>query len=509
MLTRREGTTICEGKYRIDRVLGEGGMGVVYAVTQLHVNRRYALKTLHTHLVPRRKIRERFLREGWIANAVKHPGVVEVFEDGVDHDTPFLVMELLEGVAVDALGAEKTLPLQDALCITHQLLDVLEAAHQAGIVHRDIKPANLFMREDGRLKVLDFGISKLRETPVGWDNKVTTSIVGTPAFMAPEQARGESSDGRADVFGAGATLFTLLSGEHLHLGNDPVELVGRASAVPARSLVAVAPETPERVRELVARAVAFDKAERWESASAMRDEVLATHQMLFGPLQPERLRELVKQFRIALQRSPTELDLAERHERARPDDENTAERASRRSRSHAPPRQPRSAIEPPKQRAPTTDSAEIERPGVWQTPVFPSALPRADGTLSFAFPDWTPSLALRWGFAAVATLALLMSVGFGVARRVSLPPEKHADSRPALTPARPAVVPMPVPPVAESSMLTTMPVPAPVLAPLPTAPRRVGQLPPLAPSARPGPREPSLHVPHIYHLVQAPEHPPQ
>ena len=502
MLTRREGTTICDGKYRIDRVLGEGGMGVVYAVTQLHVNRRYALKTLHSHLVPRRKVRERFLREGWIANAVKHPGVVEVFEDGVDHDTPFLVMELLEGVAVDALGADATLPLQDALCITHQLLDVLEAAHRAGIVHRDIKPANLFMREDGRLKVLDFGISKLHETPAGWDTKATTSIVGTPAFMAPEQARGESSDGRADLFGVGATLFTLLSGEHLHLGDDPAELVGRASAVPARSLVAVAPQTPERVLQLVARAVAFDKSERWESASAMRDEVLAAHEMLFGPLQPERLRESVKQFKLSLQRSPTEFDLADRHERKPPSEAARSGGTAHRGQSGRPRRAP---FETARKRAPTTNSSETERPGVWQTPAFPTG----DGTLSFVLPVWAPSAALRWGFAALAVVALLTSVAFGVARRSSVPTEKHAS--PDALPARPIASTLTtalMPSGAEFNFTPPVPAPAPAPAPAPraTSRRPIKTTPLPAGSVSPStaaPSEGSLPVARAYHSAPA------
>jgi serine/threonine protein kinase len=263
-------------------------MATVYAVTQVRVNYAFALKKLHPELRLRRDIHQRFLREGWLANAVaiEHPGAVRVFEDGVDDDDlPFLVMELLEGAAVDALVSNfgSKLPLRETLCIAHQLLEVLDAAHEKGIVHRDIKPANLFVCRDGRLKVLDFGISKLRSAAVP-SADTTNSLVGTPAFMSPEQARAEASDPRSDLFSVGATLFAILSGEQLHPGNGAEEVIRRASRDPARSLRSVAPETPSCVVELIEKAVAFEPLDRWASAAAMREAVMEAHGALFGPL---------------------------------------------------------------------------------------------------------------------------------------------------------------------------------------------------------------------------------
>lgn len=298
MRARRAPKTLCGGKYRVDGVLGEGGMGTVYAVTQLRVNRAYALKKLHPDLRLRRDIHQRFLREGWFANAVavEHPGAVQVFEDGLDDDDlPFLVMELLDGATVDELGPKffAKVPLREALCIAHQLLDVLHAAHQKSIVHRDIKPANLFLCRDGRLKVLDFGISKLRSMATQFGGSATHSLVGTPAFMSPEQAQAQGTDPRSDLFSVGATLFTIISGHPLHPGNHADEVIRRAANEPARSLADVAPETPPAVVELVARALAFDAAQRWQCAAAMRDAVLEVHQASFGPLDMAGLAALV------------------------------------------------------------------------------------------------------------------------------------------------------------------------------------------------------------------------
>ena len=286
---------ILSGKYRIDSVLGEGGMAVVYAVTHLRNTARLAVKVLHEGSVLKGHVRARFVREGKVANSVNHPGAVKMLDDGVAEDgSPYLVMEHLNGVCVDDISA-RAIPLSAALNVAYQVLDVLRAAHENGIIHRDIKPANLFVLRDGRVKVLDFGISRLHDGAEPFDSQATGSVMGTPFFMAPEQARADASeiDARTDLFAVGATLFTLISGKYLHTGEDSRQVMVQAATQQARSLASVAPGTPQAVVDLVASAVAYHREARWESAQAMQEAVRQLHETLYGPIEFEALASLV------------------------------------------------------------------------------------------------------------------------------------------------------------------------------------------------------------------------
>src|SRR5580704_10125754 len=204
--------SVLKEKYRLERVLGTGGMAVVYAATHRN-GKEFAVKLLHRELSLHPEVRGRFLREGYVANKVKHPGAVAVLDDDVAEDgTAFLVMELLNGSTVEDLWEHEgqRLPLQLVLSVGYQVLAVLAAAHEKGIVHRDVKPANLFLTTEGELKVLDFGIARLRDV-AGSQTTQTGMTMGTPAFMSPEQAAGSTSavDALSDVWAVGATLFTL------------------------------------------------------------------------------------------------------------------------------------------------------------------------------------------------------------------------------------------------------------------------------------------------------------
>jgi serine/threonine-protein kinase len=267
------------GKYRLEKVLGVGGMAAVYLATHRNA-KQFALKMLHPEISMRENIRTRFLREGYVANSVKHPGAVAVMDDDVTEDgSAFLVMELLEGLPVDELWARagKRLPLPVALSVADALLDVLAAAHARGIVHRDLKPPNLFITHDGALKVLDFGIARLLDDTSGGQVTATGAMMGTPAFMAPEQALAKASevDGQTDLWAVGATIFSLLTGQFVHTGDNGPQLLVNAATKPARSIGEVATDVPPAIATVIDRALAFGKGDRWASATEMRDALRA------------------------------------------------------------------------------------------------------------------------------------------------------------------------------------------------------------------------------------------
>jgi YD repeat-containing protein len=267
------------GKYRIERVLGVGGMATVYLANHRN-NKQFAVKMLHPEVSQREHLRARFLREGYVANSVKHAGAVAVLDDDVAEDgSAFLVMELLEGSPVDELWVkhDKKMPLGLVLSIGDALLDVLAAAHARGIVHRDLKPPNLFLTHEGVLKVLDFGIARLLDETGAVSATVTGTMMGTPAFMAPEQALAKASDvdAQTDLWAAGATLFSLLAGQFVHAGDNASQLLVNAATKPARPVASVATAVPPAVAAVIDKALAFDKKDRWPKASAMRDALQA------------------------------------------------------------------------------------------------------------------------------------------------------------------------------------------------------------------------------------------
>jgi len=268
---RRIGTTL-RGKYSLERVLGVGAMGAVFAATHRN-GMRVAIKLLHPEMSRDEDIRRRFVREGYIANRVKHPGVVRIIDDDVDEEgTAFLVMELLEGRTLDAEWEASgwRLPPERVGSLVVSLLDVLVAIHSEGIVHRDIKPDNVFLTSDGGLKILDLGIARVVES------RTTTKIgvlMGTPGFVAPEQALGNAPaiDARTDVFAVGALLFALLVGEVIHPADTAMEQMVLAASKQARSLRAAWPEAPDGLVTVVDGALAFDKTQRWATAADMKD----------------------------------------------------------------------------------------------------------------------------------------------------------------------------------------------------------------------------------------------
>ncbi len=265
---------VLKAKWRLDSVLGIGGMATVYAAT--HRNRsRVAIKMLHPEVAVSQDVTTRFLREGYVGNAVAHPGTVRVLDDDLTEDgAPFLVMELLEGESLGArLDRDGPLPPHEVAQLGHQLLDVLTAAHAAHIVHRDLKPDNIFLTYEGRVKVLDFGIARLRAA--AHESSASTqvgSLLGTPAFMAPEQALGrwKEVDERTDIWAVGATLFTLLTGRFVHEAEAIQEQLVLAATIKAPSVQTYAPQTPAWLVQVVDKALAFGRDARYPDARSMQ-----------------------------------------------------------------------------------------------------------------------------------------------------------------------------------------------------------------------------------------------
>jgi serine/threonine protein kinase len=271
---------VLEDKWTLDALLGLGGMAAVYAATHRN-GKRVAVKMLHAEMARNDELKQRFLLEGYAANTIQHEGAVSVLDDDVAEDgSAFIVMELLEGETVERRWERsgQRLPAREVLAIAEQLLDVLAAAHAKNVVHRDVKPENLFITKVGQLKVLDFGIAKVFEAQRERATSTRVGVVmGTPAFMAPEQARArwDEVDGRTDLWAVGATMFTLLSGRHVHEGVSGNEQLILSATTPAPSLGSVERDVPPALVALVDRALAFERGRRWVDAGAMQMAVRA------------------------------------------------------------------------------------------------------------------------------------------------------------------------------------------------------------------------------------------
>jgi serine/threonine-protein kinase len=270
--------TVLNHKWHLDTLLGVGGMAAVYAATHRN-GKRVAVKMLHAAHAANTDVRGRFLREGYVANRVQHDGAVSVLDDDTTEDgTAFLVMELLEGESLEATRLQRggRLPEADVLAVSDQVLDVLGAAHEKGIVHRDVKPENIFVTRAGSIKVLDFGIARVRELSPR-SHGTQDALLGTPAFMPPEQARGrwDQVDATTDVWAVGAMMFTLLCGRTVHQAETLNELLLAAMTHPAPPVRSILPSLLPATASTIDRALAFEKADRWPNARAMQQAVRA------------------------------------------------------------------------------------------------------------------------------------------------------------------------------------------------------------------------------------------
>jgi phage FluMu protein Com len=274
------------GKYRILAILGHGGMGVVYKAEDPLLKRPVALKAMLPALAASASAGQRFLREAQTMAAVGHEHVVRVFEVAQDRNIPFLAMEFLEGEPLDArLEREGTLPLLEVLQIGKEIAEGLAAAHQRGLIHRDIKPGNIWLEAPkGRVKVLDFGLARSAEQESGLTQQ--GAIVGTPAYMAPEQGRGDKVDARCDLFSLGVILYRLSCGKAPFVGQDMVSTLMAIALQQPPAPVVANPELPPEVSDLIMQLLEKDRDKRPANAAEVAQRLGRLERRLRRALEP-------------------------------------------------------------------------------------------------------------------------------------------------------------------------------------------------------------------------------
>ena len=274
--------------YRILSSLGSGGMGVVYLAEDSRLGRQVALKFLPASFSQETRALERFRVEARAASSLSHPAICAIYDIGQDGDTPFIVMEALKGETLRERIAKGPLKVADVLDIGIQLADALEAAHEQGIIHRDIKPANIFLSDRNRVKVLDFGLAKLTASPSPLsssadtapidrtqDNQITQpgTALGTVSYMSPEQARGELTDSRTDLFSLGAVLYEMVTGLQAFGGSTTAVVYDSILNRSPRPIAHLNPLVPTRLEGVIATALEKERDLRYQHASDLQAEL--------------------------------------------------------------------------------------------------------------------------------------------------------------------------------------------------------------------------------------------
>jgi serine/threonine protein kinase len=274
------GTTVTH--YRVLRELGSGGMGEVYVAEDLKLHRQIALKVLPAAVAADSERRERFEREAQAVAALNHPNIVTIHSVEQAGDVHFLTMELVEGKMLSAVLTHNGLPIDRILKLAIPLADAVSAAHQRGITHRDLKPANIMVATDGRLKVLDFGLAKLKDdesAALGLESAPTRAltgegrIVGTVAYMSPEQAEGRSIDHRSDIFALGILLYEMATGERPFKGDTSVSVLSSILKDTPRSVTEINRSLPRDLARIIRRCLMKDLEQRYQSAKDLRNDL--------------------------------------------------------------------------------------------------------------------------------------------------------------------------------------------------------------------------------------------
>jgi serine/threonine protein kinase len=264
------------GRYKIKSELGRGGMATVYRAHDPSFNREVAIKVLPPEMLHNLVTRARFKRELKLIASLEHPAIVPVYDVGEDNDQPFFVMRYMSGGSLAAMIKNERFSLTDAAAIIERLASALDHAHSKGVIHRDIKPDNVLFDAGNNPYLSDFGVAKFTETAVSTTGH---DVMGTPAYISPEQARGENVDHRADIYGLGAILYEMLTGKRPYPGDTVIGVAVQHLNDPIPDILKVRPDLPVEVDAVIKTAMAKDKQNRYNTAL---DLALALNKAAFG-----------------------------------------------------------------------------------------------------------------------------------------------------------------------------------------------------------------------------------
>jgi eukaryotic-like serine/threonine-protein kinase len=270
------------GRYVLEAPIGRGGMGEVWRGTDTVLGRQVAVKTIDLRNLRDESGAARFEREARATAGLSHPNVVTVHDSGVEGDTAYIVMELLPGPSLADLLAEGPLPVDEVVEVGRQVASALDAAHARGLVHRDIKPGNIAYAADGRVRVLDFGITQLTDTTDAQALTATHTVMGTAEYLAPEQAMGGRVDGRADLYALGCVLYALLAGRPPFKAATPVATMMMHANDPVPDVRTLRPETPDWLADLVHGLLAKSPDDRPAGAATVASALAARESVSGG-----------------------------------------------------------------------------------------------------------------------------------------------------------------------------------------------------------------------------------